>query len=73
MIRKWIWNILIALDQLANAILGGDPDETLSSRFAKHRGHGCIQDALAQGLDAIDPGHSDDSIEMDEGKDRVID
>jgi hypothetical protein len=25
-------NILIALDQLANAVLGGWPDETLSSR-----------------------------------------
>lgn len=25
-------NLLIALDQLANAVLAGDPDETLSSR-----------------------------------------
>ncbi len=30
--KAWIINILIALDQLANAVLQGAPDETLSSR-----------------------------------------
>jgi hypothetical protein len=29
---KYVLNLLIALDQLANAILLGSPDETLSSR-----------------------------------------
>jgi hypothetical protein len=28
----WAWQILVALDQLANAVLGGWADETLSSR-----------------------------------------
>jgi hypothetical protein len=28
--------ILIAIDQLANTIAGGDPDETISSRLGKH-------------------------------------
>ena len=34
-ITKYFWNLLIALDQLANTILAGDPDETISSRAAK--------------------------------------
>lgn len=39
MVKRYIKNNLIALDQLANAILGGDPDETISSRLEKaHRG-----------------------------------
>jgi hypothetical protein len=29
---KWVTDIFIALDQLANALLLGAPDETLSSR-----------------------------------------
>ncbi|QKE74777.1 hypothetical protein HPK19_19445 [Arthrobacter citreus] len=31
----YIWNLLIALDQLMNTILGGNPDETMSSRMGK--------------------------------------
>lgn len=30
--KQYILNILIAIDQLANAALNGDPDETLSAR-----------------------------------------
>ena len=34
---KWyVWNVLIGLDQFCNAILGGDPDETMSSRMGKN-------------------------------------
>ena len=29
---KFIFNNLIALNQLCNALLGGDPDETISAR-----------------------------------------
>jgi hypothetical protein len=35
MFKKWFWNVLIALDQLVNALAFGDPDETISSRAAK--------------------------------------
>lgn len=31
-VRLYLWQVLIALDQLANAVLGGYPDETLSAR-----------------------------------------
>jgi hypothetical protein len=29
---QWIWNILIAIDQLGNTIAGGNPDITISAR-----------------------------------------
>lgn len=31
-LKKWTYHVLIAIDQLANAITGGGADETLSSR-----------------------------------------
>lgn len=33
--KRYIWNLLIAIDQLGNAILAGNPDETISSRMGK--------------------------------------
>lgn len=33
----WLLNIAIAIDQLANALLAGAPDETLSSRAHRMR------------------------------------
>ena len=34
--KRYIWNLLIAIDQFFNALLLGDPDETMSSRMGKH-------------------------------------
>jgi hypothetical protein len=31
-LKKYFWNVLIGLDQLANTLLGGYPDETFSAR-----------------------------------------
>lgn len=35
--KLWALNLLIALDQLANCLLRGDPDETLSARAHRMR------------------------------------
>ena len=35
--KQYIWNLLISLDQFINTIIGGHPDETLSSRCWHHR------------------------------------
>ncbi|MDW4550891.1 hypothetical protein R5H32_16130 [Defluviimonas sp. D31] len=66
MIGRYLWNLTIALDQFANALLGGDPDETISSRAAKrqHRSH---WRALGRLLEWIDPGHLARAREADEG------
>lgn len=68
LLRRWAFNVLIGIDQLANAITGGDPDETISSRAGKARRQGrwwgCV---LCRLLDRIDPRHCAESIEEDEG------
>lgn len=64
----YFWNLLIAVDQLINTLLGGFPDETISSRAAKaHRdgaAWGCV---LCKLLDAFDKDHCTKNIELDEG------
>lgn len=35
MIGRYLLNVLIATDQLVNAVCGGCPDETISSRLGK--------------------------------------
>jgi len=72
----WSIRVLIALDQLLNAILCGDQDETVSSRLGKlklrHGGSIPWSHPLARAADAIlevlDPGHTIDAIEWDEGE-----
>lgn len=67
--RRWLLNQLIAIDQWANAFLGGDPDETISSRAARARNRGrrwgC---ALCRLLDALDRDHCAKNIEPDRGR-----
>lgn len=71
--KRYIWNILLTIDQGINTILGGDPDETISSRAAKRRKEGarwaCI---LCKFLNIFDKNHCNENIEDDEGKDASI-
>jgi hypothetical protein len=81
MIGKYLLNILIGIDQLGNTILGGDPDETISSRLGKlkvkHGGsipwYRPLSKIVDWGLDKIDPHHSIDAIEEDEGNNAILD
>ena len=72
-LKKYFLNVLIALDQLGNALRGGDPDETISSAAGKAQKQGkrwaCI---LCRWLDKLDPNHCAKNIERDEGSDAVI-
>lgn len=65
--KDYFLRILISIDQLANTILGGNEDETISSRAAKAKLQGkrwgCV---LCKLLDKIDKNHCEKSIEMDE-------
>jgi hypothetical protein len=74
-ISKYFWNILIAIDQFANTVLAGDPDETMSSRFGKWKtADGWRREVayvVCRCLHWIDKGHCEKSIEADEG-DRTI-
>lgn len=70
-ISRWAVNVLIGVDQLANTLFCGDPDETISSRIGRlKRRHGGTIPWTRPGpkiidylLDKIDPGHSTDAIE----------
>lgn len=71
-LRKYVWNLLIALDQLLNTLLGGDPDEAVSSRLGKAARRGSRYGGwLHDLLERFWPGHCRESIEDDEGQDEV--
>ena len=78
---KYFFNILIGIDQMGNTILGGDPDETISSRLGKikkkHNGiipwYRPLSKIVDWGLEKIDKNHSIDAIEEDEGKNAIFD
>lgn len=38
-IRLYLYNLLIGIDQLANTLLGGAPDRTISYRAYQHSHH----------------------------------
>jgi len=72
MVRRYFWNLLIALDQGMNAVLGGDPDETISSRagkLIKRRRWACV---LCRLLSLIDKRHCQKNVEADEGDNAAI-
>lgn len=66
-IKLYVANILLSIDQLANTLLGGDPDETISSRCGKRIDTSKVCCALCWFLDKIDSRHCTKYIENDEG------
>ena len=68
---KYLWNILISLDQFANTVALGDPDETLSSRMGKQKKTCKFCFYVCKLLSLIDKRHCEKSIELDEGKDSL--
>lgn len=64
---KYFWNILIGIDQLANTLIGGDPDETISSRAGKKMTTCRPCRWLCKGLHLLDKNHCQESIESGEG------
>lgn len=64
---KYFYNVLIGIDQLANTLLAGDPDETISSRAGKKmtKCKGCRW--LCRVLNIFDNNHCIESIESGEG------
>ena len=75
-VKKYFWNILVGIDQLGNAITGGDPDETISSRLGKvvvkKAETSNIAWIVCYLLSLVDSDHCQEAIEPDEGKDEVV-
>jgi len=78
-LKKYGWNLLLSVDQLVNAVLAGDPDETISSRIGKvKQSHGGsipwrrpVLKIVDHFLDIVETGHTVNSIETDEGSAEV--
>jgi len=71
---KYFYNIFVSIDQLANTLLAGDPDETISSRIGKALKEGSTNKILiniSNLLSRIQPDHCKYSIEEDEGGDQI--
>lgn len=65
----WGKRVLLGVDQLFNAIFGGDEDETISSRAAKAAQKGKKWGRwLCKLLHKLDPYHCPKAIEWDEGE-----
>jgi hypothetical protein len=81
LIGRWIWNLLISVDQLGNTISFGDPDETISSRIGRiKRAYGGhipwyrpVAKSLDWALEIIQRRHCLRSIERGEGENGIID
>ena len=75
MIKRYFYNIFVAVDQLINTLLYGDPDETISSRIGKaiYQRHSTnpILIKIDQFLNWIQPDHCKYAVENDEGKDEL--
>ena len=70
---KYFWNVALAIDQLFNALLGGDPDESISSRAGKRQHTQKWALYLCKMLHIIDENHCDKYIEEDEGDRQILD
>lgn len=73
--RRYLFNLLIGFDQLANVFGGGHPDETISSRTHKAaltgKRRAVVFEALINLMFAFPPmserNHCENSAEWDEG------
>jgi hypothetical protein len=66
---QYVFNVGLSISQCANTVLGGDPDESLSSRLGRGQSEGLwpVSFALAPAVDLlIGPDHCDRCIEYDE-------
>jgi len=78
-VGRYFWNIALTLDQTLNTFCGGDPDETVSSRYGKllRKNSGRFprwqiwRRFIVWGITRWDPDHFVTTIEDDEGDDAV--
>lgn len=74
LLKQYFRNILIGIDQLGSSLLGGDPDETISSRVGKWAATGSrLGRAVECFIDFLFwKGHCKECIEPDEGKNKIL-
>lgn len=72
--RRYCRNLWIAIDQLVNALLFGNPRETISSRCARRiaRRNCRLCQLLCRALHAVDPAHCEKSLTQPPHPDDVL-
>lgn len=72
---KYVFNILLSFDRFVNAILGGDPEMTLSGRMGRtiREGHCVLCKGICKILNYFDKNHclKQSNIEAKEGSDAL--
>src|SRR5512139_3368067 len=63
--RVYVTRVLIGLDQWFNTLIGGMPDETISSRCARGSKSHWYWKVLAFFLDIIDKNHTRDALQSE--------
>lgn len=58
----YLIDVLIGLDQAANTLLGGAPDETISARVGRNKDRNPVAHTVAVVLDKIQPDHVESAI-----------
>jgi len=78
LVRAYAFNLLVAIDIVLNALIGGDPGETISSRAGKgRRKDQPVHTFAANAIDALfkvlfqEANHCEVSIQQDEGKNAI--
>lgn len=77
LVKQWGVNCWEGLDNFLSAVIGGDPDESVSSRLGKARKAGSSWSFVTDRVDLVakelfnDDNHCDRSIERDEGRKQV--
>lgn len=66
--RTYTINLLIAFDQLGNAIIGGMADETISSRCGRGASRYWYWKVLGRILNAIQPNHIEMAVESEKNR-----
>jgi len=67
MSMRWVWHVLTGLTQLGNAILGGFPDESTSSRAYRqhHKPSWAIAEKIINGIFFWQPDHCRQAFESE--------
>jgi hypothetical protein len=61
--KSYVYRVLVSLNQQLNTLTGGEPDETLSSRWGRNRKKGKFARAACWVLDRFQRCHCATSIE----------
>lgn len=67
--RVFAYNYWMGLDKFANALMGGDHNQTISARAHLHKKDYRIFAALSWMLEKLDPGHGEDAVRELDGDD----